>query len=141
LSRLIDGTGPCYIGEVEYINHNTDTVPEGNTIEVAFRVRKEFNFQREARVYVHCYGAPAMQALIPERSMWNTRLVRRVPARQSFSKKRELVGFVPPKASAEARKYNWKAIVPHVQTEELIEEILIGWRVKRRGTCILDEVG
>jgi hypothetical protein len=39
------------------------------------------------------------------------------------------VGFVPPKASAEARKYNWKAVEPQIQTEELIEEILVGWRV------------
>jgi hypothetical protein len=129
LSRLIDNTGPCHVGEVEYINHETDTVPEGNSIEVAFRVREQFSFQQEFRVYVHCYGTPAIRALVPEQSMWNTRLVRRVPARQSFSRKRELVGFVPPKASAAARKFNWKAIVLQVQTEQLIEEILIGCRV------------
>jgi hypothetical protein len=129
LGEIVSATGPGYIGEVEYIDHKEDLVPEGNTLEVAFRVREEFSYQREARVYVHCYGAPAATVLAAEHSMWDTRLVRRVPPRQSFSRKREFVGFVPPKASEEARKHNWKAMVPRIAPEQLIDEILVGWRV------------
>ncbi len=129
LIRLMRDTGPCYVGEVEYIDHKSYLVPEGNTLEVVFGVRNEFRYQREARVYIHCYGAPAARVLTAERSMWGTRLVRRVPPRQSFSKKREFVGFVPAKATPETRKHNWKAMVPRIKPEDLIEEILVGPKV------------
>jgi len=129
LIRLMRDAGPCYLSEVKYIDHKSALVPEANTLDVAFCVRNEFRYQREARVYIQCYGAPAARVLAAEPSMWGTPLVRRVPPGQSFSKEQELGGFVPAKATPEARKHNWEAIVPRIKPEELIEEILVGPKV------------
>jgi hypothetical protein len=40
-----------------------------------------------------------------------------------------MVGFIPPKASEEARKHNWKAMAVRIQPEQLIDAIQIGSRI------------
>jgi hypothetical protein len=129
LGYLVMPGGPGYISEVQYIDHQTTAIPEAQTVDVAFRVRREYAYQREARVYVNARDAAAFKTLPSLKSVWDTVLVKRYPGRQIPSKVRELRGYVPPAAEIAKEKVNGRAMVPRIDPEQLIHEILVGWRV------------
>ena len=129
LNHLITPNGPFYLGEVRYIDHQRDQIPEANTIESAFVVQSQFEWQKEARFYVHLYGVNATESLCLERSVWNQPLVREIDSQNSFSRKREFVGHIPKTASGDSSKNDGLAMAVRYTPSLLIEEILVGPRV------------
>jgi hypothetical protein len=140
LNHLITPNGPFYLGEVRYIDHQRDQIPEANTIECAFVVQSGFAWQTEARVYVHLYGINATESLCLERSVWGQSLVREIDSQNSFSGKREFVGFIPKTADGDSNKKDGLAMAVRCAPSLLIEEILVGPRVSETEYQSLVEV-
>lgn len=107
--------GPAYLGQIRYINHEIDQIPEAQTLEAFFVVQEDFRFQNEARLLIYSYGSNAVSKLTATSSIWGTPLVRAVPKEQSETKVTEFVGFIPETASAGARLHDGKAIVLPVE--------------------------
>jgi hypothetical protein len=140
LKEFVQPGGPGYLSEVRYIDHERTTIPEGQTIDVAYCVREEYAVQREARLYVTAGGLRSFDVLPLQESVWGTKLVRRMPARQTPSKKTELRGYVPPRAESSEARFNGKTMVPRIDPFTLIEEILVGWRVNNEERKHLQEL-
>jgi hypothetical protein len=129
-TRSIRGEdGPVYLGRVRYINHEVDLIPEAQTLEACFVVKEEFRYQNEVRLLIHSYGHNAATILASTKSFWGEALVRRVEKEQSETAVTEFVGFVPENAPGKAREHDGQAIVLPVDPSQVVQEVLLGWRL------------
>ena len=87
----VGGDGPIHVGAVTYINHQTDSVPEGNVLEAQFVVRDKWSYQQELRVLVHTHGTAAYDRLYNKTGPFG-QIVEPVLPGQSATGKTELVG-------------------------------------------------
>lgn len=85
------GAGPIHVGAVSYIDHATDSIPEGNVLEAQFVVRRKWSYQRELRVLVHTHGTAAYDSLYGKKGPFGD-IVVPVHAKDSSTGKTELVG-------------------------------------------------
>jgi len=53
---LNQGGGPGYFGKVQYVDHLSDMIRDGNVIEPAFCVQDDYRDENEARVLIHSGG-------------------------------------------------------------------------------------
>ena len=124
------GDGPLHIGEVQYRDHpdpEADSLPEFQTLEVAFSVNKEHSYQKELRVFLTTTWGAAAEALASKTNPWEGPLV---PP--------ELIHGKMPTAPAELRDSIPKpvqlgeAIVPTITPRAFIDQILVGYRVNHQ---------
>ncbi|XXT25169.1 hypothetical protein WME94_26910 [Sorangium sp. So ce429] len=113
LSQIVGLDGPVHFGAIRYVDHNADTIPEGNVIEAAFVVRSDYADEREARALIHTYGTAAFEHLVGKSGFFGP-LVTPTSGTSSPSGTHELVG-----AHADGA-----AIVLKVDPRKLISEIL-----------------
>lgn len=115
LAAISGNDGPVHFGEIRYIDHWIDVIPEANVIEAAFVVQDSYAYEREARVLIHSHGTAASDHLAHASGLFGP-LVKRPPKRQLDAGS---YGFLGGYA-------HWKAIVPSVDAKVLIQEIVIG---------------
>lgn len=134
IAAITSSSGPAYFGSVRYIDHYTDTIPEGNTLEAAFVVRHDYCAENEARVLVHSYGQNAVRYLL-NNSGPHGPLISPVPPNQSSSGEREFVGG----------HSDGRAIVIRIERERFIRKIVFGSRVsvadRNRVTNLISDHG
>lgn len=112
--RSITGLdGPTYFGIVRYIDHSAQAIKDGNVIEAAFVVRREFEAEQEARVLIHTHGTAAYENLFNKRGKYG-KLVASVVGTSSPSGMHELTGG----------HCEGKAIVLNIEPLQLITEIV-----------------
>jgi hypothetical protein len=127
VSRFSEGPGPCYLGEIRYIDHRQDQVPEGNTLEVAFVVQDRFAFQREVRLYAHTLSASAIETLLTERIAPNESIARLARPDEILEFGSEIVGNIPPALGLElSARHDGKAMILPIPASDYIDEILVG---------------
>lgn len=120
LSGIAQPGGPGYIGEVRYIDHWTDFIPEANVIEAAFVVRSGFRAEREARCFIHTKGTAASDHLLYKEGRYGP-LVKVVPPGNSPSGKHEFTGG----------HHGGRAIVVRADPRKLIQAVAINPRVSK----------
>lgn len=133
LAPFMDGPGPCYLSSIQYIDHDQDErgIPEGNTIDVAFRVRKEHERQREARLFFNCYGAAGAKLLQAGRLVWDKPPVRIFPAAASIPGKTEFRSIARGRLGLAHVLESERAIVVRINPAQLIEAVLVGRRMNK----------
>ncbi len=106
--------GPVYFGQIRYIDHSHETIPEGNTLEAGFVVKKKYEQQKEARVLIHTYGASAHKYLYGKKGPFGDLIQMQKPS-CSISGKHEFIGG----------HKGGKAIVLKIEPMSFIEAIVI----------------
>lgn len=91
IPNVATGQGPIYMGQVEYIDHCKDVIPDGNLIYPAYAVQTKWKSEKEMRLLIHTCGTAASDNLYGESGPFGP-LVEGVLANKSFSGKTELVG-------------------------------------------------
>jgi hypothetical protein len=127
--HLQGSDGPLYLGAVRYIDHNVCTLPEAQTLQTVFAVRKQYACEREARLLINCYGENAAR-LLGAKNMWGHPLVECLAKEHSGTGQYEFRGVV-----SDGRSSAGTAIVPSI-SQEFICEVLIGHRVALRTDLI-----
>jgi hypothetical protein len=110
-----DGNGPVYFGSVDYIDHSTHQIPEGNTLYAAFAIKSGYSAENEARVLIHSYGANAVKYLLYTAGLYGP-LVMHLSSAQSSSGEREFSGG----------HQDGKAIVIKINKQQFIHKIVFG---------------
>jgi hypothetical protein len=64
--RFLGADGPCYLGEIRYVDHSVDDVSEANMLEVAFVVQNRFEYLNEVRFYLHILSSSVYAVLTTE---------------------------------------------------------------------------
>jgi hypothetical protein len=123
------GDGPLHISEVQYIDHvdpKDEPLPEYQTLEVAFSVRKDYKLQKELRGFLTTTWGAAAEALPSKRNPWGGPLV---PP--------ELIHGKLPTAPSNLKNsipepvQRGEAIVPCINPKVLIDKILVGYRMNQ----------
>jgi len=113
--QVISGPdGPVHFGQIRYVDHWIDQIPEGNVIEAAFVVRLGFLLENEARVLVHAHGTAASDYLYGKKGPFGD-LVRVQAPSASLSGKHEFIGG----------HANGTAMVLPIAPDQFIEEMVI----------------
>ena len=129
-ARFLGVGGPGYFGQVRYIDHDKDPVPEANTIEVAFVVQERFRYQQEVRLYVHTLSESAYTVLMGEFVARGQSIVRRARPEEVLEYDNELVGNIPPQLGEKLHAdRDGKALILPVSAAKYIDEILVGPKV------------
>jgi hypothetical protein len=144
--RFLGADGPCYLGEIRYIDHSVDNVPEANTLEVAFVVQDRFEYQNEVRFYLHILSSSAYAVLTTECLGPDLPIVRSAHPNEVLEYESEIIGNVPDELGQDLHDENdGKAIILPIPAGEFIDEILIGPQVSDREveevTMLLREAG
>ena len=139
-ARFLGPSGPCYLGQVSYVDHEEDAVPEANTIEVAFVVQNRFAFQREVRLDAHTLSDAAYGVFLNEQLIKDQAVGRLARPDELIEYTNEMVGNIPlelgPKLHGE---YDGKALILPIRPETYIDEILIGSKVRDEEVQALTE--
>jgi hypothetical protein len=123
------GDGPLHISEVQYIDHIDSTqepLPEGQTLAVAFSVRKEYSFQKELRVFLTTTWGSAAEVLPSKTNPWGGPLAPPELIRGKFpTAPTQLSDSIPEPVQ------RGEAIVPIINPKVLIDKILVGYRMNQ----------
>jgi hypothetical protein len=120
------GDGPLHISEVRYINHTQESVPEGQTLEVAFSVRNDYSFQKELRVFLTTTWGAAAEALPYKKNPWGGPLAPPELVRGKLpTAPNKLSDSIPEQVQ------RGEAIVPTINPKVLIDKVLVGYRMNQ----------
>jgi EcsC protein family len=139
LAGILETEGPGYISEIEYIDHQTDFLPEAQTLAAAFSVREGYRGENEARVLVTTFGQAAFDRLRLLENPWGTPLVEEVLGDKQRETRHGLRGSVPPTAGASHIQDGF-ALVPAIDPHLLIQEIVIGSAMDPDGVARLKQM-
>lgn len=128
LSELVRIDGPGYISKVNYIDHVSDFIQEAQTLEACFAVQNGFAHEREARVLVNTFGTPAFDLLRLLDNAWGAPLVEEYRTKTRRGLITALKGSIPA-AAGEIHRMNGKALVPRINFNATVDEIVVGYRM------------
>jgi hypothetical protein len=132
-ARFVGAGGPCYLGQIRYIDHDNDKVPEANTIEVAFVVQDRFAYQQEVRLYVHTLSDSAYRVLTNVFLTPHQAVVRRAKPEEVLEYSNEIVGNIPPELGAKLHAdHDGRALILPISASTYIDEVLVGPKIRDR---------
>ncbi|HEX7362275.1 MAG TPA: hypothetical protein VF283_17425 [Bryobacteraceae bacterium] len=130
-ARFLGAGGPCYLGQIRYIDHDKDEVPEANTIEVAFVVQNRFAYQQEVRLYVHTLSGSAYRVLTDTLLTPGQAIVRQAKPEEVLEYSNEIIGNIPRELGAKLHAdHDGKALILPISAGTYIDEVLVGPNVR-----------